>query len=192
MDGKKYDLLTPDKCCLHVVDPQESLMAQVHEKDRVVATIKLMLQFARIVKMPIIANTQYKKGLGLYVAELESMMGEIPRPDKVEFGALSNVKTREFYAGLPESVTMVLLCGVETHICIYQTAVGILAMGKTPWIIADGASARNVNNHVYALQRLRDLGAIVGPAEMIIYELLGRAGTPAFKEVLPLIIKHPV
>ena len=192
MDGKKYDLLTSDRCCLHVIDPQESLMAQIHEKDRVVATIRLMLEFAKIVKLPIVANTQYKKGLGPYVADLELMMGDIPRPDKVEFGALANAQTREFYAGLPESVTTILLCGVETHICIYQTAVGILAMGKTPWIIADGVSTRNVNNHVAALQRLRDLGAIIGPAEMIIYELLGRAGTPLFKEVLPLIVNHPV
>jgi len=192
MNGMKHELLRPDQCCLHVIDPQESLMAQIHEKDRVVSIIKLMLQFARIVHLPIVANTQYKKGLGLYVAELESMMENIPRPDKVEFGALANEQTRAFYAGLPETVTTVLLCGVETHICIYQTAMGILALGKTPWIIADGVSARNSNNHHLALQRLGELGAIIGPAEMIIYELLGRAGTPLFKEVLPLIISNPV
>jgi len=190
MDGKKIGLLGLENCCLHLIDPQESLMAQIHGRDRVVATIKLMLQFARIVKLPVIANTQYKKGLGPYVAELESMMGDIPRPDKVEFGALANAPTREFYASLPESVTTVILCGVESHICIYQTAVGILAMGKTPWIVADAVSSRNVENHQLALQRLRDLGAVIGPSEMIIYELLGRAGTPNFKEVLPLIIGH--
>lgn len=189
MDATKYRLLTSDQCCLHVVDPQESLMAQVHDKDRVVATIKLMLQFAKITKLPVVANTQYKKGLGPFVTELETMMDNIPRPDKVEFGALGNEQTMAFYAGLPETVTTILLCGVETHICIYQTAVGILALGKTPWIVADGVSARNVNNHHWGLQRLSDLGAIIGPAEMIIYELLGRAGSPLFKEVLPLIIK---
>ncbi|KGO35743.1 MAG: isochorismatase family protein [Desulfoprunum sp.] len=190
MDGKKIGLLRLENCCLHLVDLQESLMVQIHGKDRVVATTRLMLQFARIIKLPIIANTQYKKGLGPYVADLESMMGDIPRPDKVEFGALANGPTRELYASLPESVTTVILCGVESHICIYQTAVGILALGKTPWIVADGVSSRDVGNHQLALQRLRDLGAVIGPSEMIIYELLGRAGTPTFKEVLPLIIGH--
>jgi hypothetical protein len=63
-------------------------------------------------------------------------------------------------------------------------------LGKTPWIVADGVSSRDVGNHQLALQRLRDLGAVIGPSEMIIYELLGRAGTPTFKEVLPLIIGH--
>lgn len=190
MDGMKHRLLTTDQCCLHVIDPQESLMARIHDKDRVVATIKLMLQFARIAKLPVVANTQYKKGLGPFVTELETMMDNIPRSDKVEFGAIANEETRAFYAGLPETVTTILLCGVDTHICVYQTAVGILAMGKTPWIVVDGVSARNADNHHWGLQRLRDLGAVIGPAEMIIYELLGSAGTPLFKEVLPLIIKN--
>jgi hypothetical protein len=190
MDGKNIGLLRLENCCLHLVDLQESLMAQIHGRDRVTATIKLMLQFARIVNLPIIANTQYKKGLGPYVADLESMMGDIPRPDKVEFGAIANAPTRALYDSLPESVTTVILGGVESHICIYQTAVGILEMGKTPWIVADAVSSRNVENHQLALQRLRDIGAVIGPAEMIIYELLGRAGTPTFKAVLPLIISH--
>ena len=190
MNREKQALLRPENCCLHLIDLQESLMSQIHEKERVVATARLMLQFARVMHLPIIANTQYKKGLGPYVPGLESLVDEIPRPDKVEFGALANEETRALYAALPESVTTVMLTGVETHICIYQTAVGILAQGRTPWIVADGVSARSLENHNLALQRLRDLGAIIGPAEMIIYELLGRAGTPTFKEVLPLIINH--
>jgi len=67
------------------------------------------------------------------------MMGDIPRPDKVEFGALANGPTRELYASLPESVTTVILCGVESHICIYQTAVGILALGKHPGLLPMGS-----------------------------------------------------
>jgi nicotinamidase-related amidase len=191
MNREKQALLRPENCCLHLIDLQESLMAQIHEKERVVATARLMLQFARVMHLPIMANTQYKKGLGPYVPGLESLVEDIPRPDKVEFSALANAETRTLYASLPESVTTVLLTGVETHICIYQTAVGILAQGRTPWIVADGVSARSPENHLLALQRLRDLGAIIGPAEMIIYELLGRAGTPTFKEVLPLIVNHP-
>jgi nicotinamidase-related amidase len=188
MGGEKNALLKPENCCLHLIDFQESLMAQIHGKERVVATARLMLQAARIMNLPIFANTQYKKGLGTYVPELEELVGGIPRPDKVEFSALANEETKNLHATLPQSVTTVILVGVETHICIYQTAVGILATGRTPWIVADGVSARNVDNHLLALQHLRDLGAIIGPAEMIIYELLGRAGTPAFKQILPLII----
>lgn len=186
----KNTLLHPENCCLHLVDLQKSLMAHIHEAERVIATAKLMLQFARVMKMPVLANTQYKKGLGLYVPEMELLMEGIPRPDKVEFNALANEETQNHVAALPETVTTMILVGVETHICIYQTAAGILARGLIPWIVEDAVSARSEKNHQLALQRLREMGAIIGPAEMIIYELLGRAGTPLFKEVLPLIINH--
>lgn len=190
MERGRSALLKPENCCLHIIDLQKSLMARIHEAERVVATAGLMLQFARVVKMPILANTQYKKGLGLYVPEMEALMEGIPRPDKVEFNALANAETRAHIAALPTTVTTVILVGVETHICIYQTAAGILANGLVPWIVEDAVSARSARNHQLALERLREMGAIIGPAEMLIYELLGRAGTPIFKEVLPLIVNH--
>ena len=190
MDKVKNALLQPQNCCLQVIDLQKSLMAQIHEAERVIATAQLMLRFAKIIKMPVLANTQYRKGLGVYVPEVEPLMEGIPRPDKIEFNAWANEETRARIEDLPEVVHTIILVGVETHICIYQTAAGILGRGFTPWIVADGVSARSEKNHQLALQRLRDMGAIVGPAEMLIYELLGKAGTALFKEVLPLIIDH--
>ena len=190
MDKVKNALLQPQNCCLQVIDLQKSLVAQIHEAERVIATAQLMLRFAKIIKMPVLANTQYRKGLGVYVPEVEPLMEGIPRPDKIEFNAWANEETIARIEDLPETVHTILLVGVETHICIYQTAAGILGRGFTPWIVADGVSARSEKNHQLALQRLRDMGAIVGPAEMLIYELLGRAGTALFKEVLPLIIGH--
>jgi isochorismate hydrolase len=89
---------------------------------------------------------------------------------------------------LPESVTTLILVGVETHICIYQTAMGAMEQGLTPWVVADAVSSRTKVNYQLGLSRLNAVGAIVGPAEMIIYELLGRAGTPEFKAMLPHIV----
>ena len=94
MDKDTNVLLHPENCCLHLIDLQKSLMAQIHEAERVVVTARLMLNFARIMKMPILANTQYRKGLGLYVSELEPLMEGIPRPDKVEFNAIANAETQ--------------------------------------------------------------------------------------------------
>jgi len=181
-------LLHPEHCCLHIIDPQQSLMAHIHEADRVTANIVRLLECARILKMPILANTQYKKGLGVYVPVLEEKMTDIPRPDKTEFNALANGETRALVDKLPDSVTTLILAGVETHICIYQTAMGTLERGLTPWVVADAVSARSQANHEMGLARLSAAGAIVGPAEMIIYELLGRAGTPEFKAMLPHIV----
>jgi nicotinamidase-related amidase len=163
-------------------------MAHIHEAERVVANISRMIHCARNLKMPILANTQYKKGLGPYVPELEAMMAGIPRPDKTEFNALANLETLALINRLPESVTTLILVGVETHICIYQTAMGALARGLTPWVVADAVSSRTKTNHELGLVRLAAAGAIVGPAEMIIYELLGRAGTAEFKAMLPHVV----
>jgi len=184
----KKKLLTPAECCLHIIDPQQSLMTHIHQAEQVVKVITFMLAGARILSIPVIANTQYKKGLGAYVPELEALMEGIPRPDKTEFGALNNVETRALIDRLPATVNTMIMVGVETHICVYQTAIGALERGIVPWIVSDGTSARNVQHHELALAALRAAGAMIGPAEMIIYELLGRAGTPQFKEILPFIV----
>jgi len=181
-------LLRPENCCFHIIDPQQSLMAHIHEAERVTANIVRLLECAQILKLPVLANTQYKKGLGPYVPELEARMEGVPRPDKTEFNALANAETRSLVEHLPEGVDTLILVGVETHICVYQTALGAMEMGLKPWIVADAVSSRTRANHELGLARLRDAGAIVGPAEMIIYELLGRAGTPEFKAMLPHIL----
>jgi nicotinamidase-related amidase len=181
-------LLTADSCYLHVIDVQESLMRQIHGVEKVISVTAMMIKFAQIMGIPVLANTQYKKGLGLYVPELEELAAGIPRPDKVEFSALANPETVELVEKLPKTITNVILVGVETHICIYQTAMGALARGLTPWIVSDGVSSRQREHHDAGIARLSSAGANVGPGEMLIYELLGRAGTPQFKQVLPLII----
>ncbi len=184
----KKKLLKPSDCYLHIIDPQQSLMAHVHRSDRVTAVIRLMVAAAKILGLPIIANTQYKRGLGGYVPDLEPLMEGIPRPDKTEFSALANNETRDLVAGFPDSVTTPILVGVETHICIYQTAMAAVERGYVPWVVADGVSSRTLENHLLGLDVLRSSEVMVGPAEMIIYELLGKAGTPQFKEILPFIL----
>jgi nicotinamidase-related amidase len=181
-------MLKPENCYLHIIDPQERLMNQIHEAKKIVETIKTMIHCAKILELPVIANTQYKKGLGLYVPELEALMTNIPRPDKTEFNALANPATKALVSNLPAEVNTAILVGVETHICIYQTALGLLELGITPWIVADAVSSRSEINSNSGLGRLQSLGALIGPAEMIIYELLGKAGTPKFKAVLPHIL----
>lgn len=181
-------LLKPENCYLHIIDPQVRLMNQIHEADRVTDTIMKMVHCARILGIPIIANTQYRKGLGDYVPGLEELMGDVPRPDKVEFNGLAHPETRTLVQDLPSTVHTGILVGVETHICVYQTAMGLLEMKMTPWVVADGVSSRSEQNYSLGLERLRDGGAAVGPAEMIIYELLAKAGTSEFKAALPYFL----
>lgn len=181
------EFLTPARCCLMVVDPQVKLMAAIHEADRVVRNSGLMIHCAKILSIPILASTQYIKGLGPLVPELAALLSKVETVDKTEFNGLADPGMKRLLAELPAEVDTLLLVGVEAHICIYQTALGGLQMGYNVWVIADAVSSREKRHVELAFARMRTLGIAVGPAEMVIYELFHQAGTPAFKAMLPYL-----
>ncbi len=162
-------------------------MAHIHESRRVINNIDLMIRLADTLEFPIIANTQYKQGIGPIVEELVPLLADWPCIDKTEFNGLENAGVRCMLDKLPTTVDTLLLCGVESHICVYQTAMGAMRAGYEVRVIADAISSRTPENDAYAKERLRDIGVVVIPAEMIIYELLQKAGTPAFKAMLPYL-----
>ena len=180
-----FDMLTPQRCCLLIVDPQERLMSAIFEADRVIRNAILLIHCAKTLDIPILATTQYKKGLGPYVPELEELVTDVPCMDKVEFNCFANPGVNNMMESLPKSVDTVILTGAEAHICIFQTAMGALKAGYQPWIAADAVSSREERSANLALSRMQALGMTVGPTEMAIYELLHKAGSPAFKAMLP-------
>jgi nicotinamidase-related amidase len=98
----KKKLLGPKNVCLQIIDVQQSLMSKIKGADKVIATIELMIRCAKILGIPIIANTQYRKGLGAYVPNIESLVGDIPQIDKSEFNAVANRETESFIKLLPK------------------------------------------------------------------------------------------
>jgi nicotinamidase-related amidase len=179
--------LLPRETCLLVIDPQERLMAHIHEAGRVSKNISLMLRLAQVVEIPVLACTQYKKGIGPFVPELVELLAEKPCIDKTEFNAIANPGMKRMLSELPASVHTLLLCGVESHICVWQTALGAIQEGYEVRVVADAISSRSQENDAYGKQRLREIGAVLAPAEMIIYEFLYQAGTPEFKAMLPYL-----
>jgi hypothetical protein len=162
-------------------------MVRIHEADRVVRNTCLMIRLAQTLGMPILVNTQYKKGIGPLVPEIADLLAGLPCPDKVCFNGLADPGVQNEVQALPEAVDTLLLCGVETHICVYQTAVGALQTGFKVRVVADAVSSRSPVNDSLGQQRLRELGVVLAPAEMLIYELLQRAGTEPFKAMLPYL-----
>jgi nicotinamidase-related amidase len=183
----KPEFLRPNQCCLYIVDPQEKLMTHIHEADRVTSNIALMIQLARTMSFPVFSNTQYKKGIGPIVPQLAKLLEGVPCPDKLCFNGFADAGVKKELKKLPDTVDTLLICGVETHICIYQTVVGALRDGYGVWVVADAVSSRTPVNDRLGQERLRELGAVLAPAEMIIYELLQRAGTDKFKAMLPYL-----
>ncbi len=177
--------LKPHELYLMVIDPQEKLMAVIHEAERVTKNISLLLHLAEEFKLPVIPTTQYVKGLGPYVEHLHKLVEKYQIFDKTEFSAFKNEAIKK--AALQLNRQKLILCGVETHICVYQTALSALLEGQEVIIAADATSSRTPANMQYGLERLKEIGAAIYSTEMIIYELLERAGTPSFKALLPYL-----
>jgi len=181
--------LKPDSACLHLIDMQTGLMRKIIGANEVAATAAYLVKICKTLGLPVIANTQYKKGLGEYVPELQPLMEGIPCPDKVEFNGLDNPETLRLVEAMPQVKNWILI-GVEAHICVYQTALGALRRGMTPWIVVDGVGSRHVSDMQAGLRRMEMMGAVLVTSEMLLYELLGRAGTPQFKALMPLVIER--
>ena len=179
-------LLHPQQCALVVVDIQEKLLPPIHEKERLVRNSQLLIRAAKILSVPVIVTTQYSKGLGQTVSEIASLLPDVTPLDKLEFGCFGNGQFCSSVANLKGRNTL-LLCGMETHICVLQTALGALQQDLRVHVAADAVGSRSELNWKLGLERMRDAGAVISSTEMMIYELLGKSGTPAFKEMLQYI-----
>lgn len=175
--------LDPNRCALVVIDIQEKLLPPIYEKDRLVRNSQLLIRLAKILSLPMLFSTQYAKGLGQTIPEIASLAPEVEATDKLEFGCFANGEFCSTFATVKGRDTL-LLCGMETHICVMQTALGALNQGHTVHVAADAVSSRTELNWKLGLQRMRDAGAVISSTEMMIYELLGKSGSPAFKEML--------
>jgi nicotinamidase-related amidase len=179
--------LEAEQCALIVVDIQEKLLPPIWEKERFVRNVQLLTRLAGILKIPALVTTQYTKGLGNTVPEIASLLPGSPPIDKLTFSCFGSEVFCSLLKRLPGQRTTALLCGMETHICVMQTALGALREGYLVHVASDAVSSRTELNWRIGLDRMRSAGAILSSTEMIVYELLRASGTPAFKELLPYL-----
>jgi nicotinamidase-related amidase len=175
--------LRPEDCALAVIDIQERLLQPIFEKERLVRNAQLLVRLANILNLPVIVSTQYEKGLGKTVDEISLLLPDVTPVDKLEFGCFGNGEYCSQVGKLANRNTL-LLCGMESHICVMQTALGALNQGLNVHVAADAVSSRTELNWKLGLNRMQAAGAVISSTEMMIYELLGKSGTPAFKEML--------
>ena len=183
--------LEAEHCALIVVDMQEKLLPPIWEKERLVRNIQLLIRLAGILKIPALVTTQYAKGLGNTVPEIASLLPASPPSsppiDKLMFSCFGSDVFCTLLKRLPGQRTTVLLCGMETHICVMQTALGALREGYLVHVASVAVSSRTELNWRIGLDRMRAAGAILSSTEMMIYELLRSSGAPAFRELLPYL-----
>lgn len=170
---------------LLVVDIQDRLLPFITDHDSVVAQAERMIRAARILELPITVSEQYKKGLGPTNAAIAAAAEDAPRFEKRTFSFCADAKCRKRISSVLRP--HVLLVGIETHVCVLQTALDLLEMQMTPYVLADAVGSRHPVDHYTALDLMRQAGAVVMTVEAAIFRLLHEAGTELFKRILPLV-----
>ena len=182
-------MVSRDDAVLVLVDMQCALAEAMARRDAVVSTSALLARVASTLGIPIIVTRQYPAGLGDTVHEVAEATAAVVPIDKVTFSCMDEPA---FRARLEASgKRQVVLAGMESHICVLQTALDLLDAGYRVHVVADGVCSRRDADHERALERLGGSGAQVTVAESVIYEALERAGTPEFRAVLALVKSRP-
>lgn len=166
---------------LLVIDIQERLAAAMAERERVVENTGHLIAAAGLLDVPVLLTEQYPKGLGPTVPEVRAALPSLAAIEKLTFDCCAE-------PSFPPSLerggrSTVIVCGMEAHICVLQTVLGLLGGGRRVHVVADAVCSRNPSNAHTALELLRDAGAVVTCAETVLFQLLGRAGTPEFKTI---------
>jgi nicotinamidase-related amidase len=170
-----------DDAVLLVIDIQERLAVAMAERERVVSNTGHLIAAAKLLGVPVVLTEQYPKGLGPTVPELRTALEGTTAIEKMTFDCCGEPT---FGPALEQTGrSTVIVCGMEAHICVLQTVLGLLATGLTVHLAADAVCSRNPENARIALELQRDAGAVITCTETILFQLLGRAGTPEFKAI---------
>jgi nicotinamidase-related amidase len=174
-------LLDREGAALVVVDVQEAFRPAVVDFDRVAANTAVLVEGARILGLPVVASEQYPKGLGRTVPEVAEHLDGIEPLEKVCFSA-TDAEGFDL-----DGRHQALVCGIESHVCVSQTAHGLLDQGLEVHVARDAVTSRTEENRELGLHKMETAGAIVTSVETALFELVGAAGSDEFKRVQGLV-----
>ncbi|MBT6642733.1 MAG: hydrolase [Planctomycetaceae bacterium] len=179
--------LTPARSTLCVIDVQEKLIPTIPTAHQLTTECCRLIEAATLFGTHVIFTEQYRKGLGPTVAPLAT---KFQHQEPIEKKAFSCCGSTSFMNQIPSSTETFVLCGIETHICIAQTALDLLQLGYHVCLAADAAGSRREQDHRIALRRLEGSGAVISTTEAILFEWCNTAENPAFQKMRELISKE--
>ena len=178
-------LLDREESFLLIVDVQARLAPAVLEPERVVAKAARLVAAAQRLEVPVLMTEHCAEKIGPLLPELRDLVPEEAILAKVHFAAAREPACAARFAQLGRKTCVI--AGMETHVCVLQTALSLKQAGYRPQVIADAVSSRRAEDKAAALARLRDAGVGLVTSEMVLFEWLGRGDDAAFKDLLPLI-----
>ena len=178
-------LIERDRACLLIVDVQEKLAPAMADPAAVIRNAGILVQAAARLGIPVVVSEQYPQGLGPTVPELRALVPDSARVAKLSFSCAGDPAVRQRVEETRRP--LIVIAGLEAHVCVLQSALGFRQAGHPIVVVADAVSSRAPANREAALNRLRENGIEVATTEMVVFEWLGQAGTPEFKELSRLI-----
>jgi nicotinamidase-related amidase len=172
-------LLEKDKSCVLLIDVQEKLTPLVREPQALIARCQWLIRLAKDLNVPRLASEQYPSGLGPTVEPLRSLVSADEFVDKVEFSCLRAQAFKQRLQSLHKK--QLVLMGIETHVCVLQTAFDLQEADFDVFVVVDAVSSRSELDYRFGLQRMEQNGIHLITAEMVFFEWIGQAGTPQFK-----------
>jgi nicotinamidase-related amidase len=186
-----------------VIDVQDKLLAAMPDAGRLVRNIRFLLEVARLLEVPIRATEQYPKGLGPTTSEVRQRLPEsLQIPAKTRFSCQGIVGLLNSWsdpaasgacdtgAGDPSAPGAIVVCGIESHVCVLQTVLDFRAVGLPVFIPVDAMASRGMLDHELAIRRMERAGAVATTVETIAFEWLGDASHPQFKAISRLVVER--
>jgi len=179
------NVLKPDESLLLIIDVQEKLVSAL-DKDVIIKKVFNLAKAARLLSIPVVVTEQYPKGLGSTVKSVADELPEgTPVFEKVSFNALDADGVLEKIKSYGKK--QIVICGIETHICVHQTAAALLREGFDVYVVKDACASRSKYEFKQGIERMQDNGVKVSCVEIVLFEWLQTAKNPCFKEVQALI-----
>lgn len=184
------DRLEKNRALLTVIDVQEPFRPLIQGMETVIANCSRLMRFCERLDIPVLVTEHYPERLGRTVPELAREIGGGGVIEKIHFSCAGDSGYVSRVEGTRRD--QILLCGIETHVCVYQTAFDLLGRGCQVALAADAASSRRDQDRLLGLDRMREIGVQVMSAEMMMFEILRVARTDDFKAVADILKENPV
>ena len=181
--------LQKHRACLVVVDVQERFRDLIHDMELVLANCSRLIRYCDRLEIPLLFTEHYPARLGATVPELARLPRKFDPLEKISFSCAGDTQFMAQLQALHRD--QVILCGIETHVCVYQTARDLREDGLQVIVVADAVSSRRTSDRNLALAYLRDLGVQIMTAEMIMFEILKVARTDDFRTVADILKENP-
>ncbi len=179
-------MLSIDNTALLVIDVQERLAPVMNDKETLLANVERMIRGAKVLELPILWTEQVPEKLGPTLPEFANLLSDVSQP--VSKASFSCCGVQPFTTALTASKRrQVLVTGIESHVCVYQTVIDLLDRGYEVQLVTDAVSSRSPENKAIALQRMKDAGATLTSTEMALFELLRVAEGDRFRAISKLV-----